>query len=165
VLVDEALEAAGVSGQLFSFLGWIAALQPVTPGELAAETGLPPTTIRDYIRRLADRGDVRKIANPADGRSYHLVLTPKGTRRAGRGWPAVVAAFRRVARNLERPVGDYLVSMRELRLAVKDAIAEKEGRRPSSRGRAAAAGIGCCGPRCSERGGTSAWASRRSCCA
>ena len=36
--------------QLFSFLGWIWRLQPVTPGTLAAETGLPPTTIRDYVR-------------------------------------------------------------------------------------------------------------------
>ena len=77
LLVDEELENAGVPG-LFSFLGWIARLQPVTPGMLAAETGLPATTIRDYVRRLGERGDVRKVPNPKDGRSYHLVLTAKG---------------------------------------------------------------------------------------
>ena len=41
LLVDEELEQAGVPSQLFSFLGWVSRLQPVTPGTLAAETGLP----------------------------------------------------------------------------------------------------------------------------
>ena len=103
LLVDEELEKAGVPHALFSFLGWIARLQPVTPGTLAAETGLPPTTIRDYVRRLVERGDVRKIPNPTDGRSYYLVLTRKGQTLADRGWPAVVAAFERMAPHLERP--------------------------------------------------------------
>src|SRR6478752_3888900 len=88
MLVTEELRAAGVSPQLFSFLGWIALLQPVTPGALAAETGMPATTIRDYVRRLTDRGDVRKTPNPSDGRSYHLVPTRKGRPRCGSsGWP------------------------------------------------------------------------------
>ena len=128
LLVDEELEAAGVSPQLFSFLGWVSTLQPVTPGALAAETGLPATTIRDYVRRLVERGDVRKVVNPADGRSYHLVLTPKGKRLAHRGWPAVLEAFRRLARQLERPAGEHLASAQELRRALKHAIADGEGR-------------------------------------
>lgn len=129
VLVDDELEKAGVSRDLFSFLGWINALQPVTPGGLAAETGMPATTVRDYIRRLVERGDVRKIANPADGRSYQLVLTPEGKRRSERGWPAVVAAFRRVAGHLERPASEHAASARELRRALKQAIAETEAAR------------------------------------
>ena len=115
MLVDEELAKAGVPQQLFSFLGWVATLQPVTPGTLAAETGLPPTTIRDYVRRLVARGDVRKTPNPADGRSYFLVLTPKGQRVADRGWPAVVAAHERLARHLERPPAEYLATAHELR--------------------------------------------------
>ena len=39
---------------------------------------MPPTTVRDYIRRLVERGDVRKAPNPADGRSYHLVAHGEG---------------------------------------------------------------------------------------
>jgi DNA-binding MarR family transcriptional regulator len=124
LLVDEELEKVGASSQLFSFLGWIAQLQPVTPGALAAETGLPPTTVRDYIRRLVERGDVRKVANPADGRSYHLLLTPQGEDLDRRGWPAVAAAFARLERHLERPAAEHLASTRELRLALKLAIAE-----------------------------------------
>lgn len=139
LLVDEELERAGVSSHLFSFLGWVHALQPVTPSGLAAETGLPPTTIRDYVRRLVERGDARKVANQADGRSYHLVLTEQGEGLAHRGWPAVVAAFQRVARHLERPAAEHVASARELRSALRRALAEKEGgvrsgRSPSRRG-------------------------------
>ena len=126
VLVDEELEKLGVPKNLFSFSGWVTTLQPVTPSALAAETGLPPTTIRDYIRRLVERGDVRRIPNPADGRSYHLVLTPKGQRVANRGWPAVLAAYARLARHLERPAAEHLAASRELREALKRALADPE---------------------------------------
>ena len=128
LLVDLELEQVGVSPQLYSFLGWVATLQPVTPTRLAAETGLPATTIRDNIRRLVERGDVRRARNPADGRSYHLVLTAKGRRLAERGWPAVVASFDRVERHLERPAAEHLAAMRELREAVRLALAESAAR-------------------------------------
>ena len=124
VLVNEELERVGVLPDLFSFLGWVYSLQPVTPGTLAAETGMPPTTIRDYVRRLVERGDLRKVANPADGRSYHLVLTAKGRRLAERGWPAVLEAFRRLESHLERPTAEHLDSVEELRRALKLALAE-----------------------------------------
>lgn len=123
LLVDAELTKLGVPRALFSFIGWISWLQPVTPGELAAQTGLPPTTVRDYVRRLVERGDVRKTPNPNDGRSYHLVLTRKGMSVANRGWPAVVAAFERVDPHLERPAADHLAAMRELRRAVQQALA------------------------------------------
>jgi DNA-binding MarR family transcriptional regulator len=125
LLVDEELERLGLRTQLYSFLGWVANLQPVTPGTLVAETGLPPTTIRDYVRRLVERGDVRKVPNPADGRSYHLVLTADGQRLADDGWDAVLAALARVERQLGRPPGEHLLAARELREAVKRALAEK----------------------------------------
>ena len=130
LLVDRELARAGVSRPLFSFLGWVSTLQPVTPGTLAAETGLPPTTIRDYIRRLVQRGDVRRVPNPSDGRSYFLVLTPKGQRIAHRGWPAVLAAYARVVRHLERPAAEHLTAARELREAVKQALAEPDEVQP-----------------------------------
>ena len=131
LLVDEELENANVPQHLFSFLGWVARLQPVTPRTLAIETGLPPTTIRDYVRRLVERGDLRRIPNPADGRSYFLVLTPRGQSVSDRGWVAVVAAFGRVKEHLDRPPADHLDAMRELRAAVKQALAETQlARRP-----------------------------------
>ena len=125
LLVDEELEKEGVPIRSFSFIGWIARLQPVTPGALAAETGLPPTTIRDYVRRLVERDVVRKVPNPADGRSYHLVLTEQGQALSDKGWPAVVRAFQRVERYLERPAAEHLSASRELRRAVKQALADQ----------------------------------------
>ncbi len=122
LLVTEELERAGVPAELFSFLGWIRNLEPVTPGGLAAETGLPPTTIRDYVRRSVARGTVRKRPNPEDGRSYHLVLTAKGRRLMDRGWPAVIAAFLRLEQNLDRPAEDYLLWVRGLRAGLKQTL-------------------------------------------
>jgi DNA-binding MarR family transcriptional regulator len=122
-LVVEELDAAGVPSQDFSFLGWVRTLEPVTPGRLAEESGLPPTTIRDYVRRLVAAGNVRRVPNPADGRSYHLVLTSKGRRLMDRGWPAVVNAFLRLQPHLARPAEQYVELVRELRGALRDAVA------------------------------------------
>ena len=118
-LVTEELRAAGVPSQDFSFLGWVRVLEPVTPGRLADESGLPPTTIRDYVRRLVAAGKVRRVPNPRDGRSYQLVLTPKGRRLMDRGWPAVVKSFLRLEPQLERPAEDYVQHLRELRGALQ----------------------------------------------
>lgn len=130
LLVDGELAKIAVPERLFSFIGWVTRLEPVTPSTLAAETGLPPTTIRDYVRELVATGDARKVPNPADGRSYHLVLTANGRRVAERGWPAVVASFDRVERHLERSAGEHLAAMRELREAVRLALAETDARPP-----------------------------------
>jgi DNA-binding MarR family transcriptional regulator len=122
-LVVEELHRAGVPSSDFSFMGWVLNLEPVTPGRLAEESGLPPTTIRDHVRRLAGSRHVRRVPNPADGRSYHLVLTPKGRRVMDRGWPPLVNAFLRLRPHLARPAQDYVAVVRELRGALKDAVA------------------------------------------
>jgi DNA-binding MarR family transcriptional regulator len=125
-LVVEELHRVGVPSSDFSFMGWVRQLEPVTPGKLAEESGLPPTTIRDYVRRLVGSRHVRRVPNPADGRSYHLVLTPKGRRVMDRGWPAVIKAFLRLQPYLARPAKEYVAVVRELRGALKDAVASSE---------------------------------------
>jgi DNA-binding MarR family transcriptional regulator len=117
-LVNAELRAGGVDPSLFSFLGWVSLLEPVTPGELASETGMPPTTIRDYLRRLTDRGHVKRAPNPADGRSYLVKLTPDGRRIVARGRPLVGAVFRRMEPHLARPAEEYVERSRELRHAL-----------------------------------------------
>jgi DNA-binding MarR family transcriptional regulator len=124
VLVNRELEAAGVTPQYFSFLGWIALLEPVTPGALAAETGIPATTIRDYVRALVERGDVRKAKNPADGRSYLLELTAQGRRLTERGRPSLERAYAKLEPHLVRPPRDYIDRAVELRAALREALAE-----------------------------------------
>ena len=125
VLVDRELERSGVSPQHFSFLGWIAVLEPVTPGTLADETGMPPTTIRDYVRALVGRGEVRKVPNPGDGRSYLLQLTAEGRARMDSGYPAIRAAYARLEAQLVRPPDEYLEPAVELRRALRGAVGER----------------------------------------
>jgi DNA-binding MarR family transcriptional regulator len=127
VLVNQELIAAGVPPQHFSFLGWVAVLEPVTPGSLAAEYGMPPTTIRDYVRDLVERGDVRKLPNPADGRSYLLELTAQGRRLSERGRPCLERAYARLEPHLVRPPRDYIDRAVELRAALRAALAEPSG--------------------------------------
>jgi len=129
-LVNAELRAGGIDPQLFSFLGWIHLLEPVTPGQLAAATGMPPTTIRDYLRRLTERGDIVRMPNAADGRSYLIKRSARGRRLTDRGLPLVAAVFHRVEPHLERPVAEYIERARELRRALADsAEAEPSPRR------------------------------------
>ena len=46
------LEEAGVSGEQFALLSLIATVEPITPTALAAEMGVPLTTLADALRRL-----------------------------------------------------------------------------------------------------------------
>ena len=117
-LVNDELRNGGVDPQLFSFLSWVRLLEPVTPGTLSAETGIPPTTIRDYLRRLRERGDVVRLPNERDGRSYLVKLTPRGRGLVDRGAPLVSAVFERVEPHLPRPVEEYAERARELREAL-----------------------------------------------
>src|SRR5262245_6046829 len=130
VLVTEELVAYGISPPHFSFLSWIQLLEPVTPGDLASETGMPATTIRDQIRELNQRGDVRKRRNPEDGRSYLPELTAQGRRLAESGRPALRAALAKLEPHLERPAHEYAASAVELRAALKSALAPSPASAP-----------------------------------
>lgn len=122
LVVDEELEAAGVPPQLFSLLAWIDSYGPLSPTALSAESGMPPTTLRDNIRRLVARGDVRRLPNPNDGRSYLLELTAAGKSRMRAARRPLEAALRRLADHLPRPVDDYFDPADELLVAAARAL-------------------------------------------
>ena len=61
--------------------------ESVSPTTMAARLGMPLTTVIDQIRLMERRGHVRRHRNPADGRSFLVVLTGEGLaahREAGR---------------------------------------------------------------------------------
>jgi DNA-binding MarR family transcriptional regulator len=120
-LVERELHARGVPSQLFSLLGWIRVLQPVSPGDLGFSTGIPPTTLRDHLRRLVARGDIRRTPNPSDGRSYLIVVTAAGMRTVDRGRPAIADAFRKLEPHLPRAAAEYARYAAELREALQRA--------------------------------------------
>jgi DNA-binding MarR family transcriptional regulator len=54
--------------------------QPVTLTDLEMLSGGRPTTVRDVVNDLVERGYVAREPNPADRRSHLLVTTAEGDR-------------------------------------------------------------------------------------
>ena len=125
-LVYEELYRRGLAPNLLSILVLIELHEPITPTELAIESGLRPTTLRDLVGQMIDRGHVTRNENPGDGRSHFLVVTADGRRFIADSAPALAA----VEKDLEARLGVSLESMRSaltaLRQAAREALQEEE---------------------------------------
>ena len=95
-VVARHLRAAGVSGEQLALLSLIATVEPITPTGLAAELGVPLTTLADALRRLDARGELERSPNPDDQRSYLVTLSAEGRARL----EAVEPPLRRAAAEL-----------------------------------------------------------------
>jgi DNA-binding MarR family transcriptional regulator len=62
--------------------------QPCRPTELARILGMRQTTLSNHLRRLGERGLVRRRPDPHDGRAALLRLTAKGRRDTEACFPA-----------------------------------------------------------------------------
>jgi DNA-binding MarR family transcriptional regulator len=100
-LIQREFEAEGVSPGHWGLLVHVGARGRMTPSELAAETGVRTTTVRDQVQALVDRGVLRRVDNPLDARSYFVTLTAQGRRELERG----VAASARVRAAIEQEYG------------------------------------------------------------
>ncbi|MGH3082028.1 MAG: MarR family winged helix-turn-helix transcriptional regulator [Gaiellaceae bacterium] len=85
-----------------------------TPSDVARELAMPLSTVLFRVRRLENRGHVKRVPNPDDGRSYRLQLTPAGERLLARARPL----FRARALAVEAPLGENRVT------ALRDALTE-----------------------------------------
>ena len=110
---------------LLAILALIELHQPVTPTELAYETGLAPTTLRDMVNEMVDRGHVRRVENKEDGRSHFLEVTAAGRRFIARAEKAVRAAERRIERDLGRKLEELRPPLSQLRRAAREALAQE----------------------------------------
>ena len=96
-LLDEHQVNARMAGGSYAVYSVIAAEEPVTPTRLAGILGMPPTSLSYQIRQMHERGHLRRVPNPQDGRSVLLKLTPKGRRivqQAQAGFARAIASFR-----------------------------------------------------------------------
>lgn len=96
-LMAEHMAGSGLSPSDFAIYSVIHVEERITPSKLAEIVGLPPTSLSYVIRRMEDLGDLRRIANPDDGRSVLLELTGKGhrlTHKAEEGFVRAITAFR-----------------------------------------------------------------------
>ena len=61
-----------------SLLQLVADRQPIRPSELAEVQDVHPSLVTRQVRELEDAGHVQVAADPADGRSCLVTLTPAG---------------------------------------------------------------------------------------
>jgi DNA-binding MarR family transcriptional regulator len=61
-----------------SLLQLLAGRQPLRPSEIAEVHGVHPSLVTRQVRELEDAGLVQVAADPADGRSCLVTLTPAG---------------------------------------------------------------------------------------
>ena len=101
-IVERQVVPVGIPAFLLALLTHVRDHEPVTPSAVSTLSGAPLTTLRDNIQRLVDRGLVRRTPNPQDGRSYLLVLTPRGKRVTVEAGDALLAAYLA----LEQELGD-----------------------------------------------------------
>jgi DNA-binding MarR family transcriptional regulator len=118
-LSNAELRTAGVDPGEYGPLAFIGVLQPVTRTRLAAATGQRRTTQRDLIRRLLDRGHLREVPNPRDGRSTLLELTPAGQAIFDRGLPAFQRTLRRIDEALGGRLQEHEEAVRRVRVALQ----------------------------------------------
>ena len=135
-VVDRQLHEVGVPAYLFGLFSVIRRLAPVTPSAISQSTGIAPTTLRDNIQRLVDRGLVRRIPNPADGRSYLVEPTDEGELLARAADPALLEAYLALERRLPRPRTEYERAVAEVSHALESFLAEGTEGSKSSRSRA-----------------------------
>lgn len=77
-VLDEVLDGAPLSGGEFALYSLLRFSGPLTPSEVARRTATPPTTASEALKRMEDRGHLRRAPNPADARSVTVELTTAG---------------------------------------------------------------------------------------
>ena len=75
-LYDAEIGQAGLKGTQFSLLGYVLALGPVNPGELAERMGLDGSTLTRNLRLLQEQGWVRQGPG-ANARERRVEITPE----------------------------------------------------------------------------------------
>jgi DNA-binding MarR family transcriptional regulator len=94
----------------------------VTPTDLAELLGMPPTTLSGHIERLVRQGVVRRVGNPADGRSYLLELTDEGVQAFRTGAQGLHKTLAALEKHLDRPTDEVLDALESLDGALRRAL-------------------------------------------
>lgn len=92
-LLGQAMREAPLSPSEFAVYSALRLEQPVTPTRLAAVLGTPATTLSSALRKMDRAGHLRRLRNPADGRSALVELTADGVAVTEACFPAFGAAI------------------------------------------------------------------------
>lgn len=95
-LLTIAMRGAPIRPDEYGVYSAIFMARSLTPTQLARSTGMPLTTIADYVRTMVERGHLLRRPNPADRRSVLLSLSPAGDATV----QAVMPVFTRAVRTM-----------------------------------------------------------------
>lgn len=126
-LLDETLSGTGLDAEDFAVYSLLAGTDRTSPTELARWMSAPGTTISSYVKRLEERGHVRRLPNPSDGRSHRLELTVDGRLAFAHAGARFQSILQQVEDALDTPPAHVQAVLRELRQAV-DTTRTRAGR-------------------------------------
>jgi DNA-binding MarR family transcriptional regulator len=115
-LLSEAMREGPLTPAEYAVYSAIFELEAASPTVLSARLGVRLTTFMDQLRAIEGRGHATRLDNPADRRSYRVVLTASGReahRAANRAFERADAAFRAGLPEGEGPAKAALRSIRE----------------------------------------------------
>jgi DNA-binding MarR family transcriptional regulator len=95
-----ALGRLQLSPRQLAVLQAVAAADGLSQTAIMAATGLDRSSTADLVRRLVDRGWLRRRRTPHDSRVYAVRLTPKGNAMLALGLPAARAADRMLLQSI-----------------------------------------------------------------
>ena len=124
-LVQDELRRRGASGTLLAVLA-AASPGPMTTSELADLLGQAFMTTSDQVDRLESRREVRRVPNPADGRSRLIEVTPRGHRRLRASGPHIRMLANAIAERLETGLPAVRAALEDLRRAIDLTAADLE---------------------------------------
>ena len=117
-LLARALADAPLTADEFAVYSVLFGTGPTTPSRLAADLGMPASTMSHYLRRMAERGHLDRRTNPDDGRSSLVVLTADGRSATEACFPAFGAAITSFRANLGMPEADLLAALTKMSEAI-----------------------------------------------
>ncbi|MDT7573431.1 MAG: hypothetical protein QOE05_3605 [Actinomycetota bacterium] len=131
-LLAVALDGAPLDAQEYAFLSAVLEDEAPTPTRLAARLGMPLSTTVEQVAGFEQRGLLRRLPNPRDGRSYLVTLTAAGGRVHRVTAQAFESAYQRVVHALGPAEPAVAAALSVLRTAVADAhVASTSSRRRS----------------------------------
>ena len=125
-LMQVAMAESPLEPNDFAVYSWLRLVGPVTPTRLAADLGMRQPTLSNYLKRMTDRGHLRRRRNPHDGRSQLVSLTASGRRVTERSFPGFKAAITAFRDHLELSDDELARVLGSLSDTLDRAVAELE---------------------------------------
>ena len=115
----QVVEGSDVTAPEYALTSWLAVQRSATPSQLADELGLAPTTLSAMIDRLVQKGQIRRIPHPDDGRSYLLELTARGQKTNVRNSRRLERVLTDLRAELDADPEEILEALRRLEAALR----------------------------------------------